>query len=272
MKNCENKSNDKGKAIKKRKPLTANATIMKLLDNEQPRVDVDYNRESHKLKFNFKFPKQIFENHTNGVATGVVELNINNRKRQNRCIYSDKIEHTLDCRNVCIMLAIEDDTFKDQKIIYGDKDVFCESDFVTKYPAVSLGALVYIEEHKFRIGLKLKEDTKLNKISIRWWAIKQNSSTVKDELRCIDNVKDEIAVSLEDVNIKIKRNQQYQFKSSVINCGNQEVTWRIVDDDGGYITQSGLYTAPKSQGVFKVEATSIEDFSKTATAFVIVKD
>lgn len=270
MKKCEIKSNDR--AVKKRRPLTAAATLMKLEDNEQPKVDVKYNRENSQLKFNFKFPKQIFENHTNGVATGIVELNIKNRNRKNRCIYSDKIEHTLDNENVCIMLAVEDDNVDDPKMIYGDKDVFCESDFLTKYPAVSLGAVVYVKEGKFKIGLKLKEDTKLNKIKIRWWAIKQNSSCIQDELIYIDRMQDEVAVTIEDENIRLKRNHKYQFKSRVVNSGNQEVTWRIVDDEGGYITQSGLYTAPNSQGVFKVEATSVEDFSKTSTVFVIVKD
>lgn len=270
MKKCENKENRK--VVKKRKSLTADATLMKLVDNEQPKVDIKYNRENNKLKFNFKFPKQIFENHTNGVATGIVELNIKNRNRENRCIYSDKIEHTLDSKNVCIVLAIEDDTLNSPKIIYGDKDVFCESDVLTKYPAVSLGAVVYIKERKFKIGLKLKEDTKLSKIKIRWWAIKQNLRCIKDELIYIDRMEDEIAVTIEEVNIKLKRNEKYQFKSSVINSENQEVTWRIIDDEGGYINQSGLYTAPNVQGVFKVEVTSVEDFNKTSTVFVIVKD
>jgi hypothetical protein len=46
------------------------------------------------------------------------------------------------------------------------------------------------------------------------------------------------------------------FAATVIGIGDQSVSWAVEEEDGGAITDSGLYTAPKIQGVYHITATS----------------
>lgn len=51
---------------------------------------------------------------------------------------------------------------------------------------------------------------------------------------------------------------------------NVPVQWSVSELDGGYITPSGLYTAPSSTGTFHVVATRLDDATKKATATITV--
>ncbi|MHB0935911.1 MAG: hypothetical protein ACYDCO_28340 [Armatimonadota bacterium] len=51
---------------------------------------------------------------------------------------------------------------------------------------------------------------------------------------------------------------------------NMPVQWSVLEDDGGYITSSGVYTAPGTVGTFHVVATSLSDPAKKRTATVTV--
>ena len=58
--------------------------------------------------------------------------------------------------------------------------------------------------------------------------------------------------------------------STQVFTANVPVQWRVLEDDGGYITGAGVYTAPGTPGTFHVVATSLSDTSKTRTATVTV--
>jgi len=46
------------------------------------------------------------------------------------------------------------------------------------------------------------------------------------------------------------------FVATVVGTDNQSVNWSVEEPDGGAITDMGLYTAPKLQGVYHITATS----------------
>lgn len=46
------------------------------------------------------------------------------------------------------------------------------------------------------------------------------------------------------------------FAATVVGIDNKAVDWSVQEENGGTITNSGLYTAPKIQGVYHVTATS----------------
>jgi len=48
------------------------------------------------------------------------------------------------------------------------------------------------------------------------------------------------------------------------------VTWSVAEEDGGTVTNQGLYTAPKVQGVYHVAAASTSDPQKRAVSTVTV--
>lgn len=61
------------------------------------------------------------------------------------------------------------------------------------------------------------------------------------------------------------------FSAVVPDTASQTVIWRVVEADGGSISPSGLYTAPRKAGIFHVLASSVEDPSKTGWVVVIVR-
>jgi hypothetical protein len=46
------------------------------------------------------------------------------------------------------------------------------------------------------------------------------------------------------------------FIATVIGLGDKSVNWAVEEENGGTITDRGVYTAPKIQGVYHVTATS----------------
>ena len=46
------------------------------------------------------------------------------------------------------------------------------------------------------------------------------------------------------------------FLATVVGINNKAVTWSVAEEDGGTITDMGLYTAPKIQGVYHITAIS----------------
>ncbi len=64
--------------------------------------------------------------------------------------------------------------------------------------------------------------------------------------------------------------QQLQFKATVFNSSNQDVTWSATE---GTITSNGLYTAPQVNSgtwTYKVTAVSSANSAKSASVFVVV--
>jgi hypothetical protein len=60
------------------------------------------------------------------------------------------------------------------------------------------------------------------------------------------------------------------FTATVTCTTNTNVTWSVVEANGGSITSSGVYTAPATAGTYHVKATSAADMTKSATATVTV--
>ncbi len=59
------------------------------------------------------------------------------------------------------------------------------------------------------------------------------------------------------------------FLAKVVGC-DPTVNWSVDEEDGGTITEEGLYTAPKLQGIYHVTATTTSDPTKKAVAEVTV--
>jgi uncharacterized protein YjdB len=48
----------------------------------------------------------------------------------------------------------------------------------------------------------------------------------------------------------------YTLVATVVGIDDKTVTWVVEEDDGGTITDSGRYTAPKIEGMYHITATS----------------
>lgn len=71
--------------------------------------------------------------------------------------------------------------------------------------------------------------------------------------------------------ITANANESINFSAVVIGATEQNVTWSVVEDNGGSITNSGVYTAPATGGTYHVKATSTADSTKSATATIVVR-
>jgi hypothetical protein len=68
----------------------------------------------------------------------------------------------------------------------------------------------------------------------------------------------------------VSANGTVNFTAIVVGSVNQQVTWSVVETNGGTITSTGVYTAPTNAGTYHVTATSVEDATKSATTIVTV--
>ena len=60
------------------------------------------------------------------------------------------------------------------------------------------------------------------------------------------------------------------FVATVLDESDETVTWSVDEEDGGTVTNRGLYTAPKIQGIYHVTATSTVNPQKHGSATVTV--
>jgi len=79
-----------------------------------------------------------------------------------------------------------------------------------------------------------------------------------------------VTVTTSTSSISLAPSATTTFSASVEHAEDTSVTWSVVEENGGEITQSGLYTAPANTGTYHVRATSNQDPSKSATITITV--
>ena len=84
------------------------------------------------------------------------------------------------------------------------------------------------------------------------------------------NEQNGVAVSISPGNVSLEKSTSYQFSATVSNSNNQSVSWKVIESDGGTVTNDGNYTAPDKKGVYHLKVTSLADNAKTDTAEITV--
>ncbi len=79
-----------------------------------------------------------------------------------------------------------------------------------------------------------------------------------------------ITVSITPSEVTLFAGETHSFIASVTGTGEKNVSWAVEEENGGTITDLGLYTAPTIQGVYHVIATSKANPRKKAVATVTV--
>ncbi len=70
--------------------------------------------------------------------------------------------------------------------------------------------------------------------------------------------------------IDIKPGVSSTFSATLQGLENTEVTWTIQEPDAGSINSAGVYTAPSTEGIYHIVATSTVDANYRATAVAVV--
>lgn len=81
-----------------------------------------------------------------------------------------------------------------------------------------------------------------------------------------------VSVRVSPSEVTVPPGESMVFTATVSGTANTAVTWSVLEADGGSITGAGIYTAPNTEMVAHVRATSVADPTKVATATVTVVD
>jgi len=79
-----------------------------------------------------------------------------------------------------------------------------------------------------------------------------------------------VTVTVTPLKVTLFAGETQTFVASVVGAGDKSVSWSVEEEDGGTITDSGLYTAPKIQGVYHITATSRGKSQAKAVATITV--
>jgi chitinase len=77
-------------------------------------------------------------------------------------------------------------------------------------------------------------------------------------------------VSIAPSELTLFAGETHSFAAMVTGTEDRNVIWAVDEENGGSITNLGLYTAPHIQGVYHVTATSKANPQKKAVATVTV--
>jgi hypothetical protein len=181
--------------------ITAKSKLRKIASDQDPELNVTFNREQSELSFDLGLP-DVKSN--DELRTGIVEIPVASLNkfaaspfgRGGKSYVSAEIEHGLGLGNLFIFTGIEevsqDDYISDilsssERLYYGSADVFKGSEYEPSGPDVKIGTILYPKKGTFRIGVRLQQPTEATQINIRWWAFKKQPGT--------DDVRDTVDIS-----------------------------------------------------------------------------
>lgn len=109
------------------------------------------------------------------IKTGVAEIELEPNARAGKSYFSNEIKHGLGPGQVVVVAGLEDSDNKimGEQIFYGANEVFRGSSFESTLPPVSIGTVVFPGAGSFRAGIRLQSNTRLEKVSVRWWACRE---------------------------------------------------------------------------------------------------
>jgi len=82
----------------------------------------------------------------------------------------------------------------------------------------------------------------------------------------------EITVDVQPSSVTLDQGATQQFTAQVAGTINSGITWNVDPENGGTITENGLYTAPNTPGTYTVIAASAAEPAKRSEAEVTVRE
>ena len=79
-----------------------------------------------------------------------------------------------------------------------------------------------------------------------------------------------MSVEIEPAALELAPGDSHQFTAAVSGTEVVEVTWSVVESNGGTVSDAGIYTAAAVPGTYHVVATSTFDAAKSTSAVVTV--
>lgn len=204
------------------------------------------------------------------MATGVIELPIGLSANMKETILSDEIMHGLGKGSVYVDLGVEyiqeeSNAKSSSEIIFGQAGVFDTS--LEQPIKLQYGVKVFKDKGTFVVGVKLQEAIKLLTVRIRWVAFKLPE---EDDILKKHKDKGRVMVLSPDT-LVISPRGTATFSPVFFNTQAEPCRYEILENDGGTITNMGVYTAPSKEGVYTIKAQTLTDNPLVSNAFVVVK-
>ncbi len=79
-----------------------------------------------------------------------------------------------------------------------------------------------------------------------------------------------VNVTISPPKVTLYAGETQSFVATISGADDKSVNWAVDEEEGGSISVSGLYTAPKLQGVYHVTVTSRSHPEKKAVATITV--
>lgn len=184
------------------------------------------------------------------VNSGYISVEIPEKAKKGQIFRSDEIPHGLGMGDVFINVGVSNDS----GIVFESSSVVNE-DFV-------YGVSVDKGTGLFSVSVKLNREHEKGTLSFCWLASRLPEKTVNRSLEMTPSVH------------YAGRYETVQFTVSHPDGGiwrKGELEWSVVPDDGGAITQSGVFTAFDKPGFYEIGVRCIAEPDLTASAFVVVK-
>lgn len=192
------------------------------------------------------------------ISQGVAEIFIKGGGQRGDKFFTSQITHDLGLGRVTIVLGMERDS---GSVVYGSSEIFEKKE----EPGIDaeLAAKVNEEDGSFVIGARLLSGVKGGKIRVHWTAIRDAKEIVTE--------KSEKSIFIKPNLLELSLRQSYRLEAVCKNMVEKAVTWSV-KDDGGFIDETGLYTAPNIPGVYEVVAQSVAFPEIKASIFVVVRE
>jgi hypothetical protein len=147
----------------------------------------------------------------------------------------------------------------DGDVIYGSGDVFETEE--EKSVDVDIAAKVNEDDGSFIIGARLKSQSTGGRIRVHWTALKDERTVYE---------KSEKRIFIKPNLLELGVRESYALECICENMMEKSVVWSV-HENGGFIDDQGLYTAPNNPGVYEVMAQSTAYPDVKAAIFVVVR-
>lgn len=189
------------------------------------------------------------------MAQGAVKISLGAGGKRGQRFFSHEIFHGLGLGAVHIDLSIQE-----EDILYGGSSEVFEDMEVR----AELASKADMGKGSFVIGLRLLEPSSRQTISVYWKAV------MADQERGMQDEEKRIYIVPGKLEMKVR--ESYCLEAVCENLPGAEVVWNTYGEDGGFISQDGVYTAPDVPGVYEVTASCQDAPEIKASLFVIVRE
>ena len=204
------------------------------------------------------------------IKSGVERIDFGLYSKPGKVYYSHEFVHGLGYGDVGVITSVDNKetyiTNEPNSIVFGDMSVFSTDEVSLSLPKISIGTMVNTEKGTMKIGVKLLEKTSTQYVNIRWWVFKSSDEDETENI-VVDN---EVKVVIAPNTTQIEPLGQVRLSAKVENCDNQDVVWSVVENGAGIIDENGVYEAPVKEGVYEIQAKSVQCADKYDSAYIVV--